>query len=197
MMGEPEEMILARVAMGEAPSDLNDRIYVMWLIRLRSELGFKNARLSHGWCGDDWCYEPGRWGERTTIRVEALCVGGCQFSPARVAQRIYYPCQLPDVDPMRKMLCPTDDQLADFEATVDAARMILGLPLDAFPEEMRGYDNFRSPTITGPGQFNRQGGLRSVQFWRHGNIWRDEFVDDNLFWEMVREREPVRRDPPQ
>lgn len=175
---EPEAIMLARIAIGEAPEDLNDRIYVIWLIRLRADLGFKNARLSGG-----WRYVPGRWGEPTTIRREALCDGGCQFSPARVAQRIYYPCLLSDVDPMRKMLCPTDDQLADFDATVRAAERILLAPLSEFPVDLRGYDNFRSPSITGPGQFNRQGGMKSVQFFRHGNIWRDEFLDDNLFWD--------------
>jgi hypothetical protein len=184
MMAEPDALIVARMAIGEAPSDANDQVYVMWLIRLRAELGFKNARLSNGWCGEDWCYRPGRWGEPTTIRTEALCVGGCQFSPAKYASHVYFPCLLSETNPARKMLCPTDDQLADFDLAYRNALAVLAAPLQDFPQELRGYDNFRSPSITGPGQFNRVGGLPSEKFWPFGNIWRDEFLDDNIFWGM-------------
>lgn len=184
MMQEPDALVLARIAIAEAPSDVNDQVYVMWLVRLRADLGYKNNRYSGGWCGDGWCYDPGRWGEPTTIKDEALCVTGCQFSPARVAQHIYFPCRLSGTDPMRKMLCPTDNQLGDFDVAYRAALSVLAAPLSDLPAGMRGYDNFRSPSIAGSGQHNRLGGLDSIQFWPSGNVWRDELLDDNIFWGM-------------
>jgi len=188
LLKEPADLVLARVALGEAPESADDQVFVMWLIRLRAELGFKHAGVAGdgcGWCGDRWCYTPGRWGSPTTIHQEALCVGGCQFSPVEVAQAIWFPCLLSASHPLRKMLCPTADQLADFRFAVEAADRILTAPISEFPAELRGYDNFRSPTIVGEGQCNRSPcGMRSRQFFRGGNIWRDEFVDDNIYWDQ-------------
>jgi len=182
MWGEDDALILARVAIGESPSSPNDQIYIMWLIRFRAYLGFKNAGAYSGWEND-----PARWGPATSIKREALCSGGCQFSPVRAADDIYFGCSLRDTHPLRKMLCPTDEQLPDFAFAYGAAQQIVAAPITDFPVELRGYDNFRSPSITGPGQFNGGGGLRSAQFWPRANIWRDEFTDDNLFWAAIDE----------
>ena len=62
MKTESNAMVLTRVSMGESPGCLDDRIMIMWNIRLRAELGFKKAR-SHG----GWRAEPDRWGPPTTI----------------------------------------------------------------------------------------------------------------------------------
>jgi hypothetical protein len=178
MEEEEDAIVLARVAIGESPSSPGDQIYVMWLIKFRAYLGFKNAGHYSGWRDI-----PARWGPRTTIKQEALCYRGCQFSPARVATRIYYPCLLSETDSMRKMLCPTDADLPEFLFAYNAAKAILDAPIADFPQELRGYDNFRSPSITGPGQRNRlPDGLKSQQFFARANIWRDEFPDDNDFW---------------
>lgn len=185
MEQEPDALVLARMALAEAPSSINDQIAVMWLIRLRAELGYKNYKYSQGWCGDRWCYVPGQWGEPTSIKTEALCVEGCQFSPAAYAEHVYYPCGLAETNHMRLALCPSDDQLGTFDMAYRAAVDVLAAPLSAFPSEQRGYDSFRSPSVAGEGQRNRVDGLRSVKLWPNGNIWRDELLDDNILWGMV------------
>lgn len=187
MMQESDAMVLTRIAIAEAPSSINDQVLVMWLIRLRAELGYKNRRLTGGWCGDQKCYVPGRWGEPTTIKTEALCVDGCQFSPASYAQHVYFACQIDPTIHMRMALCPTDDQLGTFDLAYHAAQDMLAAPLTDFPIALRGYDGFRSPSIAGEGQRNRVDGLKSQRLWPGGNIWRDELLDDNLFWRQLQE----------
>lgn len=176
LLGESEAMVLARVAMGEAPGNLNDRVYIMWNIKLRAALGFKEALPGY-------LARPDRWGPETSIYVEALCNGGCQYAPVRAAEGIYFPClELKETHALRPMLCPTDEQLDAFWWTWTIAEGILQSDLSRFPEALRGFDSFRSPQITWHGQANRPGGLRSVQFFPWGNIWRDEYPQDNEFW---------------
>ena len=178
MTHEEDALILARIAIGESPSSPGDQIYIMWLIKLRAYLGFKNAGHYGGWRD-----MPARWGPATMIAQEALCNGGCQFSPARAAVDIYFPCLLAETNPMRKMLCPVDADLPDFLFAYTAAQAILAAPVSDFPIELRGYDNFRSPSIVGERQRTRlPDGLLSRQFFARANIWRDEFPDDNEFW---------------
>lgn len=175
---ESDPLILTRVAMGEAPHSLSDRVFIMWSIRLRAALGFKEALPGY-------LAVPDRWGPETSIAVEALCNGGCQYAPVRTVDGIYFPCEeLDEHHALRPMLCPTDEQLEDFYWTWTFAEAIAFANMDHFPVELRGYESFRSPTITGPGQFNRVGGLRSIQFFRGANIWRDEFPQDNAFWDQ-------------
>jgi hypothetical protein len=94
---------------------------------------------------------------------------------------------------MRKMLCPIDADLPDFLFAYTAAQAILDAPISDFPVELRGYDNFRSPSIVGERQRNRPpDGLLSKQFFPRANIWRDEFPDDSQYWaalETAREAE--------
>ena len=178
MTHEEDALILARIAIGESPSSPGDQIYVMWLIKFRAYLGFKNAGRYGGWRD-----MPARWGPETAISQEALCNGGCQFSPARASVDIYFPCLLGETNPMRKMLCPIDADLPDFLFAYTAAQAILAAPVSDFPAELRGYDNFRSPSIVGERQRNRlPDGLLSRQFFARANIWRDEFPDDNAYW---------------
>jgi len=183
MWSEPDDLVLTRIAMGEAPNSINDRIYIMWTIVLRAELGFKNSRHEgHIW--DD------RWGERTSIKEEALCNSGCQFSPARAAQDIYFPCRLPEGSNMRIMLCPTDDQIPAFLATYIAARRLKTAPLSDFPMELRGYDGFRSPSVSWNGTIDWLGGQPSRQMFPRGNVWRDEYPEDNAFWQAFDQAPP-------
>ena len=178
MHGESDALVMARVAMGEAPGSLSDRVYVMWSIKLRAALGFKEALP--GWRAPD-----DHWGPETGIQVEALCNGGCQYTPVRAADGIYFGCLLSEHHALRAMLCPTDEQLQDFAWTVAFAEAIAEAPLTDMPEEMRGYESFRSPQVTWHGQRNREGGLLSRQFFLGGNIWRDEYPQDNLWWERA------------
>jgi hypothetical protein len=179
MQGEDDAMVLTRIAMGEAPSSLDDRIYVMWLIRLRAELGFKNAAF-RGW-------DPPThiWGPPTTIKQEALCWRGCQFSPALVADWTPFPASLPEGSSVRAMLHPTGQQLSDFAMTYDAAEWVLSLSFEQFPVALRGYDSFRSPSIIGEERRNYADGLPNEWFFNpFGNIWQDVYPQDNRYWGM-------------
>jgi hypothetical protein len=163
--------------MGEAPGSLSDRVYVMWSIRLRAALGFKEALPGYLAVAD-------RWGPETSIAVEALCNGGCQYSPVRAADAIYFPCkELNQYHALRSMLCPTDEQLGDFYLTWQFAEEIAFANLEEFPIELRGFESFRSPSVTWINQVSRPSGQRSVRFFPEGNIWRDEYPQDNAFWE--------------
>lgn len=184
MHTEPESLVLTRVAMGEAPNSLSDRVYIMWSIKMKAALGFKEALPG-------WRLSDDRWGPETNIHVEALCNGGCQYSPVRVAEQIFFPCRLDERHALRSMLCPTDDQLADFYWTWTFAEAIVLADLSYFPEDLRGYENFRSPQVDGEGRFYRDGGERSRQFFRGGNIWRDEYTQDDVFWERYGMLQPT------
>jgi hypothetical protein len=178
MHRESDAMILARVAIGEAPNSYDDQVLVMWNIKLRAALGFKEALPGSR-------RPENRWGPETSIAVEALCNGGCQYSPVRVTERIYFPCALSSGNPLRKMLCPTDAQLPDFYLTWLAANAVADHHIIDFPEWARGFESFRSPSVTWHGRTHRSGGLPSVQFFNQGNIWQDEYPEDNVFWQEV------------
>jgi hypothetical protein len=180
MHGESDALVMARVAMGEAPGSLSDRVYVMWSIKLRAALGYKEALPG-------WRAPENRWGPETSVYVEALCNGGCQYTPVRAADGIYFGCALSEHHALRAMLCPTDEQLQEFAWTVAFAEAIVEAPLTDMPEELRGYESFRSPQITWHGQRNREDGLLSRQFFPGGNIWRDEYPQDNRWWEIALE----------
>jgi hypothetical protein len=181
LWGEDDAMVMARIAMGESPSSFNDRVYIMWNIRLRAELGFKGAGYYSGNRSI-----PDRWGPETTIKQEALCYGGCQFSPARAVHNIYFPLNVNSH--LRKMLYPLDEDLIDFLITYRMALQILEADFDSeFPEELKGYDGFRSPTVSWIGRIDWEGGLPSVQFFARQEVWRDECDKDNVYWNLVLE----------
>lgn len=180
MQQESDAFILARVAMGEAPHNISDRVFIMWNIKLRAALGFKEAGYYSGSRSID-----DRWGPETSIATEALCNGGCQYAPVRSTEGIYFPCQLPAGSNIRAMLCPTDEQLIDWYATYNIALYIVKAHIEAMPEALWGYDGFRSPSVTWYGTIDREGGLLSRQFFPSGNIWRDEYEKDNVFWSKV------------
>jgi hypothetical protein len=181
MWNEEDALVLTRIAMGESPSSFNDRVYIMWNIRLRAELGFKGAGYYSGYRST-----PDRWGPETSIKQEALCYGGCQFSPARAVHNIYFP--LKANSHLRKMLYPVDEDLIDFLITYRMAVQILEADFDSeFPEELKGYDGFRSPDISWVGRIDWKGGLPSVQFFARQEVWRDEYEKDNVYWNLALE----------
>lgn len=182
MHTESDEMVLTRVAVGEAPHSLRDRIYVMWNIRLRAELGFKEARNNGGSRA-----QPNRWGPPTTIKEEALCNGGCQYEPVRATENVYFPFNLPEGSNIRLMTYPPAEYIPEFYFTYQAAITILNQPIIDYPAELHGYDSFRSKSVAWIGTYNRprsDGGLPSTIFdWTYGNVWRDEYPQDNVFWD--------------
>jgi hypothetical protein len=176
MWTEEDAMVLARIAMGESPGSFNDRAYVMWNIRLRAELGFKGAGYYSG--NRDL---PDRWGPPTSIKQEALCYKGCQYSPAKAVVNIYFPLEANSH--LRKILYPFDEDLIDFLVTYEMALQILDADFDSeFPEELKGYDGFRSPSVWWVGRIDWEGGLPSVQFFARQEVWRDEYEKDNIYW---------------
>ncbi len=181
MWTESDALVLTRVSMGEAPGSFDDRVYVMWSIRLRAHLGYKNAGAYGGWRA-----QPDRWGPPTSIKEEALCNAGCQYEPVRSTFGIYFPLAIKEYSHIRAMVSPTDAQLPDFYLTYLAAEQIMADDIYGMPKALRGYESFRSPQVTWIGQFNRSGGLRSERFFADGNIWRDEYSEDNEFWNSPR-----------
>ena len=179
LLGEPEALVLTRVAMGENSESLDDRILVMWNIRMRAELGYKNGGSYGGYRA-----EPDRWGPPTNIYREALCIEGCQYEPVELLFAVTDParCQLANV---RAMIYPGDSQLGDFYLTWLMANEIMQAPLEAVPIEFRGYDGLLSPEIAAIGRYYREDGLPSRQFFPSGNVWGDRESEDNLFWEQV------------
>jgi len=177
MLTESDAMVLTRIAMGEAPSCIDDRIMVMWNIRLRAELGFKNAGAYGGWRA-----EPDRWGPPTSIKREG--VSG-QYAPVTATNNVYFPLIVNSH--IRAMISPTDKQLGAFYLTYIVALKIVDAPMSDYPEQLKGFDSFRAPSIAWHGQRNRPGGLKSIQLFSRGEIWRDEYPQDNVFWELLKE----------
>jgi hypothetical protein len=179
MIHESDALVLTRTALGEAPDSLPDREYVMWLIRIRAALGYKNGRWNFSGTVD-------RWGMPSTIKMEALCVGGCQFEPWKAATYVLHPSKLSPTSNLRLMLHPTDEQLPLFFETYLRALDILEQPITDAPEPMRGYDGFRSPTVSDTHYRDwKPNGLLRTQFFEGGNVWVDHAKEDNRFWDLL------------
>lgn len=176
LIREFDALVLTRVALGEAPYCFQDQVYIMWNIRLRAELGYKN----YGRGSDS--HKIDRWGAPTSIQMEALCVGGCQYDVIRVAESIMYPNRV-ESPILRLMLYPDDDQLEEFYNAYRAAVRILARPLTMMPEELIGYDGFVAPSSGGTGWSDwKPNGLDRVQFFECGNVWKDKLKEDNRWF---------------
>lgn len=179
IMRESEAMILTRVALGESQDSFEDRVAIMWLIKMRAELGFK-------WAGRMGYLRQGqsdRWGPPSTIAAESICVGGCQFSVMQPIEYITGPQKIATTSPMRLMLHPTDEQLPVFYETYLAALEIVELPLTAMPRWLQGYDSFRAVWID-QGDIYRSGGLETIQFFDQGDVWSDRWSQDNRYFDL-------------
>lgn len=180
MLHESDALVLTRTAMGEAPDNLDDRILVMWLIKIRAQLGYKNGRW--GFVGT-----IDRWGPPSSIKMEALCIGGCQFEVWRAAQYVIRPSQLPTTGILSKMLYPADEYLDDFADTYVQALAIVDARLRDAPEILRGYDGFLSPGASDTHFIDwKPNGLKRLQLsGEGGNVWIDHFKQDNHFWDLL------------
>ncbi len=178
MMTESDAMVMTRVAMGEAPGSFDDRYYIMWNIKMRAELGFKNAGAG------GWDPPTNIWGEPTSIKQEALCWGGCQYAPVYALSNIYFPEELGrGRDYIRGMIAPhTNFQLMNFWLTYLIALEIVDASILDMPVDLRGYDSFKSPQIDWIGTRYWDGGFKNVQFFEYGNIWQDRYSQDNEYW---------------
>jgi hypothetical protein len=179
MLHEEDALVLTRTALPESPESLDDRILVMWLIRIRADLGYKNAKWAFSGTVD-------RFGPPSTIKMEALCIGGCQFEVWRAAQYVTNPAKLASTGILRLMLHPRDEDLMKFYETYQAALEIVNAPLSEAPELVRGYDGFLSPGASDT-HFRdwKPNGLLRLQHYEGGNVWIDYDKRDNFFFEML------------
>ena len=177
LIRESDAMVLTRVALGEAPHCLQDQIYIMWNIRMRAELGYKNYNKG------DASYKIDRWGAPTSIQMEALCVGGCQYAIVRVVENIIYP-NIAEPAILRLMLYPDDDQLEEFYTAYVEAQKILAVPLIMMPKELIGYDGFLSTNISDEGfsDWKPNGNNRRQLSSCGGNVWNDKYKEDNRWF---------------
>jgi len=179
---ESDALAMTRVVMGENPHSLNERVYIMWLIRIRAELGYKNA-VRRGWNppADRW------WDIPTSIKKEALCMPACQFASASMWFNIYFTASTNNQQ-LTAMVYPRGQQLIDFLHTYEMAQWILDQPMSNYPDELRGYDEFRASSIAGEGAYYREGGLPSRIMFREGSSWnvfRDVSPWDNVFFQNL------------
>ena len=106
-----------------------------------------------------------------------------QYAPVTATSGIYFPLIVKSH--LRGMISPTNEQLDDFYLTYQLALEIIDAPFHNFPEALKGYDSFRSPSIDWYGRRHRTGGLLSAQFFPRGEIWRDSYPQDNEYWEQT------------
>jgi hypothetical protein len=183
LRSEPEAMMLTRVAIAEAFGSPADRENVMWIIKIRADLGYSNGR--HRRVGDPLI----RWGAKTSIATEAI--NPTQFEPIGKANHDYErlgpnfnPIGYPAGWNLRAMLHPTDSQLTDFRATYQAALRVAAMNIRSMPEPNKGYDYFTGNSPIGVLSYAL--GRPSRQFAKDGNVYRDTFPGDNIYLGLVK-----------
>lgn len=181
LIRESEAMVLARVALGEAPNCPLDQIYIMWNIKLRAELGYKNYSTGPS------AHKIDRWGAPNSIHEEALCIRGCQYEVVKIIDQVFDPRRT-GFEAIALMLHPTDDQLGQFYRAYANALDILASPLKAMPAELIGYDGFLAGRASGQGWSDWINGNDRVQFYECGNVWNDKYKEDNRWFALMEEK---------
>jgi len=120
------------------------------------------------------------WGAPTSIQMEALCVGGCQYDIVRVIENVIYPERADNI--LRLMLHPDNEQLEQFYNAYEEAVRILSLPLSEMPEELIGYDGFLSNEASDTNFIDWYGGNKRIQLTSCGNVWNDKYKEDNRWF---------------
>jgi YD repeat-containing protein len=180
LWGESDALTLTRVATGESHESVPDQELVMWIIKMRAELGYSNSS-SRGFNPP-----PDRWGASTSIKVEALNPG--QFECVETAY-VDYKNYAEDFNPetydgkgnLRAMLSPVD--INDFRSTYEMALALVNSPISSMPEELKGFDGFLSSNA-GTGVTFWEGGLESSQL-RGANVYNDSSWFDNIYFGLV------------
>ncbi len=188
LLSESDALTLTRVAMGESNVYMQDRNYIMWLIKMRAELGYQNSS-SRG-------INPpnNRWGASTSIKTETLsetAINSQQFEPVTVVITQYEnnragfdPSGYPAGSNLRAMLSPTDEQLPAFIETYQTASTLVSTSFSSMPEELKGFDSFRSSSSP-QGEASWIGGRTSSQLVAGGNVYRDDSWIDNIYFGLV------------
>jgi hypothetical protein len=156
LRSEEDAALLTRLAMAESRRSDKDRIYVMWILRLRMEIAFSD--------------HVAQIGQRTTLQQEVFFSDPIQFTtipeilkvtdPRAVAlgdnislacggqiNGAIYPCDVsghPENPPNPDD--PNAQALKEWLQTYNDAQAILAVPSaqipSEFPEKLRGYDGF-------------------------------------------------------
>lgn len=157
---EEDAALLTRVAMAESSFSHDDRVYAMWIIRLRMEIAYVRPLAVQG--------------DKTSLKEEIFFANPIQFTtipamfpisdPRQAAlgpngdayacggyiNGAIYPCDtsgLDGVDPDPDN--PNAAALAHWCETYDEAKQILAVTsstfLTSFPVELRKYDSFAAP----------------------------------------------------
>lgn len=169
---ESDTCTLTRVSMGESHENGPDRVLIMWLIKMRAELGFGNAPHR------GWNPPHDRWGEPTSIKQEAL--DPKQFDSVAKAYATIDPEAWPETGNIRAMLSPTDNQLPNFQSTLQIAAEIAVQPLSSIPDHLKGYDEFRAFEL-GRGWI----GAKQTESLAGANYYRDAYWIDNIHFGLI------------
>jgi hypothetical protein len=152
LRSESPELLLARTGMGEgADKNLKDRTYVMWIVKVRAEIGLSN-------------YKAGipSTSQMTSITAEGLALkpgvpanttnpDGYQFSAiGALIVDPYGSIQADCKTNVRRMSNPCDVQ--EFLETYNAAKTIANSSISSIPQELKGFDTFTSQSAGKPGQ---------------------------------------------
>jgi hypothetical protein len=172
LQGESNVCTLTRVAMGESHENEEDRELIMWLIKIRADLGYGN--------GNSRGFNPphDRWGASTSIKQEALNPG--QFQNVEVAYPTTDPEAWPETGNIRAMLSPTDAQLQGFLNTYQTALSIVDLPISSAPEKLRGFDGF----VADDAGVYWTGGKTSSKLAGY-NAYYDQSWFDNIYFGLI------------
>jgi RHS repeat-associated protein len=170
---EPEEMVLARIAIGEGEAgNILDQEYIMWTVKARSAIGFAKGGGIRG-----------RIVPPTTINEEAL-----NGNAYHVIQGILS-WTSPEVQPchwnLTRMTHPCDERhFQAFERAYYKAQMIVASSIHDMPEPVHGYESFASSQVSRPGQYCTEGDFEPGYTRRHqqlagATVFRDCYLNDN------------------
>lgn len=165
LRSEEDAALLTRLAMAESRQSPQDRVYVMWIVRLRMEIAYSVNVPTSGQKTSiqQEIFDPGQF---TTIpeilrvtnpRAAALGNNSSLACGGQINGAIY-PCDPSGLDGVQPDPDnPSARALSEWVQTYNTAQMIVAVTseqfLSAFPEPLRGYDGFLSADSSGGVQF--------------------------------------------
>jgi hypothetical protein len=182
---EKDAVLLTRLAMAESRRSSEDRVYVMWIVRLRTEIAYSVNVPKPGQktSVQQEIFSPGQFAvipEILNVADPRAVALGNNISLACGGQinGAIYPCDVsghPENPPNPDD--PNAQALEDWKQTYNNAQIILAVSSEqfpsVFPEKLRGYDGFRG--------YNTGSGVRFVE--DVGNFYYDETNrDEEWLW---------------
>jgi len=177
LRSEDDAVLVTRLAMGESRQSASDREYVIWIVRVRTQIAFTvNVPIP---------------GQTTSVKDEVLAPGqftaissilnvtdprsksleqGTSFACGGALNGMIYPCDVSGVSGV----APNPDALnaqalVEWQQTYYAAQRILNAPINQMPAELRTYDSFLA-------------GGNGKRFFVNGNYYYNTTRrDDDLF----------------